>query len=176
MKNKIKILIRQETKTDYSSVYSVVKKSFEAAEHTDGNEHILVEKLRKSDAFIPELSLVAEYNGKIIGYILFTKIIIGKHTLLSLAPLAVLPEFQNAGVGSELIKKGHEIAKKIGFIGVILLGYPTYYSRFGYLPSTKWDIKAPFDLPEEYFMAIELEKDSLKAVKGIVQYPKEFGI
>ena len=101
--------IRQENKNDYVEVYNVVKKAFETAEHSDGNEQDLVEALRKSTSFIPELSLVAVVDNKIVGYILFTKIKIGKNEELALAPLAVLPEYQRQGIGKELIKKLVEI-------------------------------------------------------------------
>lgn len=65
--------IRQENKKDYDAVYDVVKTAFETAEHSDGNEQALVNDLRKSDCFIPELALVAVWDDRIVGYILFTK-------------------------------------------------------------------------------------------------------
>mgnify|MGYP005774009047 FL=1 len=86
--------IRQENQNDYKEVYGVVKKAFETAEHSDGNEHDLVTLLRNSKNFIPELSLVAIEDNKIVGYILFTKVKIGDYEEVALAPLAVLPEFQ----------------------------------------------------------------------------------
>ena len=92
--------IRKETENDYKEVYNVVKTAFETAEHSDGNEQDLVNELRNSDNFIPELSLVAIENNKIVGYILFTKIELGNNTEIALAPLAVLPEYQKQGVGS----------------------------------------------------------------------------
>ena len=66
--------IRQESQKDYEEVYRVVKTAFKMAEHSDGNEQDLVVALRNSDSFIPELSLIAVKEDKIIGYILFTKI------------------------------------------------------------------------------------------------------
>ena len=71
--------IRQETPKDYEEVYNVVKTAFATAEHSDGNEQDLVVDLRKSNNFIPELSLVAIKDNKIVGYILFTKINIGEY-------------------------------------------------------------------------------------------------
>lgn len=104
--------IRQENIRDYENVYNVVKTAFETAEHSDGNEQDLVVALRKSENFIPELSLVALKNNKIVGYILFTKVKIGQYEELALAALGVLPEEQRQGVGSRLIEEGHRIAKK----------------------------------------------------------------
>lgn len=167
--------IRQENKNDYDEVYNVVKKAFETAEHSDGNEQDLVSQLRTSDAFIPELSLVAIKDNRIVGYILFTKIKIGKSEELALAPLAVLPEYQRQGIGSELIEQGHTIAKKLVYHYVVVLGSEKYYPRFGYVSAIKFGISAPFNVPSENFMAKKL-KDTNKEIKGIVKYAKEFGI
>lgn len=87
--------LRQENPNDYSAVYDLVKSAFATAEHSNGNEQDLVVALRKSKAFIPELSLIAEIDGEIIGHILFTKIKIGDNIALALAPLAVFPKHQN---------------------------------------------------------------------------------
>lgn len=167
--------IRQESKNDYDEVYNVVKKAFETAEHSDGNEHDLVDALRKSNSFIPELSLVAIEDSKIVGHILFTKIKIGKSEELALAPLAVLPEYQKQGIGSKLIEEGHKIAKNLGYHYSIVLGSENYYPKFSYIPAINYGIKAPFEVEDKNFMAIKLNDPKLK-IEGIVEYAKEFGI
>ena len=136
--------IRQETQKDYNEVYNVVKTAFASVEHSDGNEQDLVVALRKSKNFIPKLSLVAVYEDKIVGYIMFTKIKIGKYEELALAPLAVLPEYQKQGIGKKLIKEGHKIAKKLGYHYSIVLGSEKYYPKSGYVPASRYGIKAPF--------------------------------
>lgn len=93
------MLIRKEEPRDYETIYYVVKDAFHSAEHADGNEQDLVNALRKGEAFIPELSLVAEIDGKIVGHIMFTKATVGENTVLALAPLSVLPEYQRKGIG-----------------------------------------------------------------------------
>ena len=167
--------IRQESQKDYEEVYRVVKTAFEMAEHSDGNEQDLVVALRNSDSFIPELSLVAVKDDKIVGYILFTKIKIENHEEIALAPLAVLPEYQKQGIGSMLIEQGHKIAKKLGYHYSIVLGSENYYLKFGYIPATQYGIQAPFDVPNENFMAVKLNDTDIE-IKGVVQYAKEFGI
>lgn len=169
------IEIRQENKNDYEEVYNVVKYAFETAEHSDGNEQDLVVELRKSNNFIPELSLVAIKDNKIVGYILFTKIKLGEYEELALAPLGILPKYQKQGIGSKLIKQGHDIAKKMGYHYSIVLGSEKYYSKFGYIPAIEYEIKAPFEVPSKNFMAIKLN-DTDKKINGIVEYAKEFGI
>ncbi len=167
--------IRKETKSDYDEVYDVIKTAFETAEHSDGNEHDLVVALRKSDNFITDLSLVAVEDNKIVGYILFTKIKIGEYEELALAPLGILPKYQKQGIGKKLIEKGHQIAKELGYHYSIVLGSETYYSKSGYSPAINYGIKAPFEVPNENFMAIKLNNTD-KEIIGIVEYAKEFGI
>ncbi|MGG7211226.1 GNAT family N-acetyltransferase [Clostridium baratii] len=168
------IIIREENNKDFNEVYEVIRLAFMNAEHTDHNEYNLVNKLRGSEAFVKGLSLVAEDNGKIVGHILLTKIKIGNSESLALAPLAVLPNYQKSGIGSKLIIESHKRAKELGYRSVIVLGHPDYYPRFGYEPASRWGIKAPFEVPDESFMAIELIENGLKDVSGIVKYAKEF--
>lgn len=168
------MVIRQETKNDIDSVYNIVKVAFQNEVFSDHDEQNLVTRLRQSINFIPELSIVAEENGKIIGYILFTTIKVGENILLALAPVAVLPDMQGRNIGTKLIEKGHEIAKELGYKGSIVMGHDKYYPKFGYQRASKFDIIAPFEVPDDNFMAIELFENSLQNVSGVVEYAKEF--
>lgn len=167
------MLIRTERPGDYESVYSVVKRAFDRAEHRDGNEQELVNALRKGEAFVPELSLVAETGGTIAGHILFTRAKVGEHTVLALAPLSVLPAYQRRGIGISLIREGHKIAGELGYAYSVVLGSPAYYSKAGYLPAGRFGIESPFDVPEEHFMACKLREDA-PGVHGRMVYAKEF--
>jgi predicted N-acetyltransferase YhbS len=171
--------IRQETPEDYQWVVELTERAFKTMPYSNGKEGMLVHNLRKSSAFIPELSLVAEYEGKVVGHILFTPIRIDngseQFTSLALAPVSVLPEFHNKGIGSQLILAGHQKAKELGYGSVILVGHPQYYPRFGYKPCVTWNIKSPIDLPsDDVFMALELTKGALHGVSGTVVFPPEF--
>lgn len=167
--------IRTERPEDYESVYSVIKAAFAAAEHSDGTEQDLVNALRMGAAFIPELSLVAEYDGKVVGHILFTKIQIGGSTELALAPLAVLPPYQRRGIGSALIAEGHKTANALGYHYSVVLGSETYYPRFGYLPAESFGIYPPFEVPSKNFMAYKLCEDA-PPLSGVVEYAREFNL
>ncbi len=171
----MKINIRKEIESDYGATYELVRSAFIGVEHSDNDEHNLVERLRKSDAFIPELSLVAQIDEILVGHIMFTKVTVGDDVALALAPVSVLPEFQKNGIGSALIKEGHKIAKDMGYEYIIVLGSDKYYPKFGYTPAIEFDITAPFEVPSEYFMAIKLQENT-KSIKGTVQYAKEFNI
>lgn len=105
------LVIRPEREHDFDEIRSIVKTAFAGAEHSDGDEHNLIDRLRRSDEYIPELSLIAEVNGKIVGYAMFSLINIGIAKAIALAPLAVLPGFQGLGIGRELMETGHRKAK-----------------------------------------------------------------
>lgn len=168
------MLIRKEEDTDYLAITEVNDHAF-----GQENEGRLVVNLRMHSDFVPELSLVAEVDGRVVGHILFFPIRIvddGKeYDSLSLAPMAVLPEFQKQGIGSALVKEGLSAAENLGYRSVIVLGHPEYYPRFGFKPASQWNIRPPFeDVPEEAFMAIELVEGALDNVRGVVEYPEEF--
>ena len=170
----INIVVRQENPGDYPSVYNVNTSAFKR-----NDEALLVDRLRGSSSFIPELSLVAVMDGKVVGYILFTKITIvgNKHNYegLALAPVSVIPEWQGKGVGSKLVYTGIDIAKTLDYKSVMVLGHEHYYPRFGFKPTNKWGIKAPFNVSDNLFMGLELVENALSDAQGTVIYSKEFG-
>ncbi len=169
----MEINIRPETFKDYAGIKKVNDLAF-----NQPNEGILIEKLRSKIEFIKDLSLVAELNGLIVGHILFFPIkVIGEIKIcnsLSLAPMSVLPGHQRKGIGSQLVIRGIESVKKIGFKSIIVLGHKDYYPKFGFTPASNWKITSPFEVPDEAFMALELAEGSLKNVSGLVEYPPEF--
>lgn len=174
----MELKLLQETKTDYAAVFKIIEEAFQNKEYSDNMEQFLVERLRKSKAFIPQLSLVAEVNGEVVGHILLTKIQIKNDhesfESLALAPVSVKPSHQKRGIGGELINKSHNIAKELGYKSIILLGHAEYYPKFGYQLCSRYGIKIPFAAPEENCLVLELVKDGLKGVTGIVEYAKEF--
>lgn len=167
------MLIRQETVDDYKEVYELITEAFATAEHADGNEQDLVAALRKGTAFIPELSLVAEIDGRLAGHILFTKAKVNDVEVLALAPLSVRPEYQRQGVGTALINEGHKIAKSLGYQYSVVLGSETYYPRVGYIPAQQLGIEVPEGFPAENFMAIQLQKNA-QPLNGSITYAEEF--
>jgi putative acetyltransferase len=126
------ITIREERVTDYATIGEVHAQAFgdRALEAT------IVALLRQRRAFDPELSLVAEIDGRVIGHVLFSpyQIRLLDQTIpaVNLAPIAVDPKYQGQGIGSQLILEGHTLAAARGYLVSFLLGHTTYYPRFGY--------------------------------------------
>ena len=142
--------IREEKSKDFPFIRSLTEQAFLNVPESDHTEHLLVERLRQSEAYIPELSLVAETNtGKIVGHILLSKVGIvsenGTTTVLSVAPLSVLPEFQRQGIGGMLLREAHRRAALLGYKAVLLLGHKDYYPRFGYRRASSYGIRSCFE-------------------------------
>lgn len=171
------VKIRQEERKDYSQTEEVVKEAFLNEPFSDGKEHELVNRLRKSEAFVPQLSLVAVVE-EIVGHILLSKIEIvaesGSVESLALAPVSVSRAYQGKGIGKQLITEALKKAKELGYKSVIVLGHEKYYPKFGFQCASLWGIQAPFDVPDEVFMVLELKKGALRNVHGVVQYSKAF--
>ncbi|MGY5238756.1 GNAT family N-acetyltransferase [Clostridium tertium] len=172
------IIIRQEVNKDYKEVENVIEESFKSAEFTDNDEHNLVKRLRNSNEFIKELSLLAEINNKIVGHILLTKALIKSENkdveTLALAPLAVLPNHQKNGIGKKLVNEAIEKSKELGYKSIVVLGHEHYYLKFGFKKASNYGIKAPFDVPDEAYMVLELIPNALNEVNGVVEYSKAF--
>lgn len=165
------INIRRETVPDYPVIAQVNTLAF-----GQDSEAKLIEQIRNSDRYIPELSLVAEIETIVVGHILFSYIdLVNEETLkvLGLAPLAVHPQFQRQGIGSALIKAGLEIAEANKEAVVIVLGHPEFYSRFGFQTSVIYGIESPFPVPEEFFMVKPLQ-NYRERYKGKVIYSSAF--
>ena len=138
------------------------------------NEADLVDKLRAGGGFANDLSLVATASGAIAGHILFTPIRVGTHAALALAPMAVLPQFQNRGIGSALVIEGLARCARRGHGVIIVVGHEHYYPRFGFVPARPRGIESPFRVPDDAWMVFEACAGALTGVTGLVEYPSAF--
>lgn len=172
------IQLRTEEPQDVPEIRELLIEAFADEIHSDHREQDLVERLRTSQCYVPELALVALVDAELVGYILLTKIDIQGvgvvHEALALAPVAVRPKFQNLGIGGRLIEEAHRRATELGFKAIVLLGHAQYYPRFGYQQASAFGISLPFDVPDENAMVKELVPGALHGVAGEVIYPKEF--
>jgi predicted N-acetyltransferase YhbS len=172
------ISIRPEEPGDYAAIYDVTEQAFRDMPFSDHDEQNLVGRLRGSDSYIPELSLVAILEGEIVGHIMLTRnrIVDGEKAFgsLTLGPVSVLPSLQRKGIGGVLIRAAHDKARDMGFRSVLLVGHEHYYPRFGYFPASRFGILCPIVVPDPVFMAVELVENGLLGVSGTVEFPREF--
>lgn len=165
------MIIRREAAEEFPQIYDLVKTAFQTAKVADGNEQDFVNQLRAGGNYIPELALVAEENGALIGHIMLTRTYIHnddrKYESLLLAPIAVALEYRSRGVGAGLIKESFKLARETGFTSVLLVGDPAYYHRFGFRSAVDFGIKHKLNIPDENVMACELVPGALDGVSGI---------
>ena len=167
------IVVRPERVGDYIAIREVNLLAFGREV-----EARLVETLRQSASFIPELSLAAVENGRVMGHILFSPLTIetdkGAVSALALAVMAVRPELQNRGIGSELVRHGLKECQRLGHNVVVVIGHPGYYPRFGFSSARAKGLEVPFEVPDEAFMVLELVPGALDGIGGMVRYPQAF--
>jgi putative acetyltransferase len=178
-KGAMSLIIRPEQAADAWAIRELTISAFTHCELGYHGEAEIIERLR---AFGPELlSLVALINNRIVGHILFSPVRIEGNgpicTGMGLAPISVLPEFQNQGIGSQLIEKGLELlaAKSCPF--VVVLGHAAFYSRFGFEPAKPLGIVCEFaGIPDEIFRIKLLSISREDLTQGTARYCGEFAM
>jgi len=164
--------IRQELPEDINDIRALNEKAFGQPQEAN-----IISKLRNNCEGL--ISLVATENKKIVGYILFSPVIIeGKNGVakgMGLAPMAVLPEKQRQGIGTQLVNTGIEYLKKTKCQFIIVLGHPEYYPRFGFELASRYGIKSQWEaVPDEALMILWLDKSMMNHVSGVAKYRDEF--
>lgn len=166
------INLRLEEPKDYKEVENLTREAFWNVYIPGCDEHYIIHIMRKSDAFIKELDIVAELGDKIVGNIVYSKVKIlcddktSYNDVICFGPISVLPEFQNRGVGGRLIEHSKEVARKLGYRGILIYGDPDYYKRYGFVPAENYEIGTPDDMYSAPLQAFELYNGALKNCKG----------
>lgn len=177
------IEIRAERAGDAAAVRRVNELAFGRAE-----EAALVDALRA--AADPRVSLVATDGDEIVGHIFFSPVSLepedapedglgderedSSFAAMGLAPMAVLPEYQRRGVGSELVRAGLDECRRIDRDVVVVLGHPDYYPRFGFRPAGRAGLRCEYPVPDDTFMVVELRPGALAGRRGLVKYHPAF--
>ena len=162
--------IRAETEADRAAVRAVNEVAFDTPAEAD-----LVEALHGKDVSL--VSLVAEVDGKVVGHILFSPVLLTEHAhlnVMGLAPMAVAPDYQRKGIGSALVRQGLTRCKDLGCCAVVVVGHPEYYPRFGFRPADRYALRCEYDVPADVFMVAELEVGALSGASGLVRYDDAF--
>lgn len=164
------MLIRPEQPADYPAVRQVNLLAFDGEPEAN-----LVEALRR-DAD-PVISLVAEDKGEVVGHIMFSPVSIDgapPGSVMGLAPMAVAPERQRQGIGTALVRAGIEACRSAACRGIVVLGHPDFYPRFGFKPASVYGLKSEYVVPDEAFMALPLGADDFGEHSGIARYHTAF--
>lgn len=164
------MLIRPEKPADHAAVRQINLLAFDGEPEAD-----LVEALRR-DAD-PVISLVAEDDGEIVGHILFSPVSVDSvadNLVMGLAPMAVAPDRQREGIGSALVRAGIAACEAAGIGGIVVLGHPGFYPRFGFRPASEFGLESEYAVPDEAFMALPLGAADFGASPGTARYHPAF--
>jgi putative acetyltransferase len=169
------ILMRNEQEDDYRNVEEITREAFWNLYFPGCSEHYLMHQMRNHPDFIKDLDFVAEYNGKVVGNIMYTKAQLideedFKEDIISFGPFSILPEFQRKGIGSSLISHTKKIAIDKGIKAIVILGDPHNYCKHGFKSSRDYHIS---DLDGNYpygLLVLELEEGVLSGHKWKYKY------
>lgn len=166
------IKVRAETAEDLRAIDVVNLSAFQGEAEAQ-----LIGELRKSAVFVPDLSLVAELNGRIVGHVVLSKVKLvgpeGSQEILALGPMSVVPSQSHRGIGSELIQAAVARARPLCYTAIVVAGHPDYYQRFGFEPAKSWNVGCNLPIPEDALTAMELVEGTLKN-GGSVEYADIF--
>ena len=164
-------MIRAEAPEDRAGVFDGNRRAFGAED-----EARLVDALRSLAE--PRISLVAVLEGKVVGHIFFSPVAVDTapagFRAFGLAPMAVVPELQRRGIGSKLVAAGLDAVREAGGAAVVVVGHPTFYPRFGFAPASRYGLSCEFPVPDDVFMALELQPGALRGCSGRVRYLPPF--
>lgn len=162
------MIIRKETSSDIEAINHVTIAAFKTLPISNNTEQFIIKALRAADALT--LSLVAEIDGRIVGHVAFSSVIIsdGTKDWYGLGPVSVLPEYHKQGIGKSLINEGLSSLKELGGQGCALVGDPIYYKRFGFknFPELVHE-----GVPQEVFLALPFNE---MVPQGIVEFHEGF--
>ncbi len=161
------IEIRQERPDDTAAIRDVNRRAFEQDQEAN-----IVEALRSNGA--ASLSLVATLEGRVVGHVMYSPARIGPVIGAGLGPVAVLPEHQRQGIGSQLIEAGNRQLKDTGCPFIVVLGHADYYPRFGFTPARPLGVTCEWDVPDDVFLLLVLDPGRLQGASGMVKYRPEF--
>jgi putative acetyltransferase len=164
------VRIRPETEADAAAIRRINEEAFGRSVEAD-----VVDAIRASEGFVPDLSLIALSEGQALGHVLLSYVHVdpGAHPVLQLGPLAVLPAHQRRGIGSALMRHALRAADRRGEPLVLVEGAPAYYERFGFEPSGRIGIAPPRGVAPAYFMARTLGSYD-PALRGQAVYSQAF--
>ena len=169
------LVVRPETVDDFPAVREVVNLAFQ---NDAEGEADLIDALRAEPGYMPELSLVAELNGAVVGHVIFSEAYIetdsGRVPAIALGPLAVHPDWQQQGVGSRLIEEGLAAGRRLGHRIAVVIGHSTYYPRFGFTWGRPLGIEMVLGRREESRMVLALVSGALDGVRGTVRFSPVF--
>lgn len=170
MENTADVIIRQETEADHKAVETLIRNAFWNVNVPGCDEHYLAHIMRGHRDFIPELDLVAELSGRIIGSIMYTRSWLTdekgcEKEIVTFGPVCIDPEFQRQGFGKRLICTSLERAAEMDYDAAVIFGHPGNYISIGFKSCKRYNITAADGSFPCAMLAVELREGSLSGHK-----------
>jgi putative acetyltransferase len=159
--------IRDERPADVRSIRQVNWRAFGRDQEAD-----IVDAVRSNGATL--LSMIAVDEDDVVGHVMYSPVAIGEITGAGLGPMAVVPERQRQGIGSDLVTTSLERLRSAACPFVVVLGHPAFYPRFGFRPASAYGISCEWSVPDEVFMIIVLDPVHTQTGRGMARYRPEF--
>lgn len=161
-------IVRPEQPGDEAEIAAIHRAAF-----PDSTEADLVERLRGSDAWVPELSIVVQQEDQLVAHVLLSRVTAGDtENALALGPVAVLPIHQRGGLGTAMVRMAVDRAKTLDFDGVVVIGIPAFFENCGFEPAAARGLTTEMDVPGEAFRVVELKPGGI--TPGPVMWPDEW--
>ena len=165
------VILRRERKEDYRAAECVIKAAYWNTQTEGGDENYVAHVLRRSSAFVPELTYVAENENGIIGSIMYSRAIVecddgSIRDVLNISPIAVLPVLQRRGIGLRMLNLTARLAARAGHSAIILYGEPLFFGKAGFVPAEQYGIGTASDAYSACLLARELQPGALSGCAG----------
>ncbi|VDN47113.1 GCN5-related N-acetyltransferase [Petrocella atlantisensis] len=175
------INIRNEEVKDYRRVEEVAREAFWNLYFPGCHEHFVIHKMRNHKDFIRDLAFVIEVDNQIAGGIFYThsKIVSEdnkEYKTISFGPVFISPKFHRKGLGRELITHSIQVAKEMGYLAILTLGYPYHYEPYGFLGGKKYNISMPDKKFYKGLLVLPLYEGALDDIKGYADFSDVFEV
>lgn len=177
--SKKNVVIRLEEKKDYRSVENLTREAFWNVYRPGCVEHYVLHCYRSDPAFVPELDLVMELNGELIGQVIYVRSEIScddgrKIPIMTFGPISIAPKFKRQGYGKQLLDYSMEKAKKLGVGALAITGNIDFYGKSGFIPAKMYGVRYTDDPDADYFLIKELRAGFLNGIFGTYQDPEGY--
>ena len=170
------ITFRNETPNDYRTIEHLTREAFWNVYRPGCLEHYVLHVLRGDPAFVPELDIVMEKDGEIIGHVIYLRSAIETDDgrtipIMTFGPISIDPRFQRQGYGKQLLEHSMQQARELGAGALAITGNIDFYGKSGFVVSKTRGVRYADDPEADYFLIAELKPGFLDGITGTYRDP-----
>lgn len=168
--------IRTETPADYRAVETLTREAFWNVYRPGCLEHYVLHQFRGQPDFVPELDLVMEAGGALIGHVMYVRSAIQTDDgrtlpIMTFGPISIAPQWKRQGYGTVLLRYSMKLAREMGAGALAITGNLGFYGKSGFVVAKARGIRYADDPDADYFLVAELEPGFLTGVSGTYRDP-----